>query len=357
MTKQKLRLFENIDFYRLLEESGTVEEATGWNKTSPFPGHDLDNVKDSWPVNYEKSHSYGEYIFDWSWAQAYHKYGLNYYPKLTSMVPFTPVTAPHFIMPEWSDQKAYKMLQEQDIYYQSGPFSSGHYLFLEQREIDLFKECEYQIRHSIQYHFKNEGYESFNHYLSKLKSRKAKAIRNERKHDGLTIKQYHGDQLTQKHAKQMHQFYLNTIRKKNAIPYLNLSFFEKAFNQLKENILYIEVQDEFNASIAGSFFLYDEQRLYGRYWGCLRDIPNLHYEVCYYQGIEFCIENNIEIFEAGAQGEHKIARGFLPQTIYSAHKIKNKSFSQAIKNFIQEEKAHMGHIQKELRTYSPFKSL
>lgn len=340
--------FLKFEFFNALVESKCIGFDSGW--TTQFQ-----STHDGLLINFIKDHSYGEYIFDWSWAEAFSKYGIPYYPKLTSMIPFTPVTTQHFLLKEFDEIKSYELLKKHDEVFNLGEFSSTHFLFISQVEIPVFKKCGYLIRESMQYHFHNPGLEDFDHFLSLLKTKKAKNIRNERDIPNIDIKQYTGDALTTEHAKRMYKFYISTITHKNSHDYLNEIFFELIFRDMKENILYVEASEDTQA-IAGSLFFYDDQTLYGRYWGSTKYINNLHFELCYYRGIDFCIKNKLDKFEAGAQGEHKIARGFRPLRTYSAHKIKHPGFQDAIENFIEEERKQLAQTITVLTEYLPYKT-
>lgn len=341
--------FLNFEFLEALIQSGSVKTETGW--TPSFIQNESGIL-----MSFIKTHSYGEYIFDWGWAEAFLKYGIPYYPKLTSMLPFTPVTTQHFLMKSFDENKANILLKTHDEYFLKNNFSSTHFLFLTDEEIPVFQKNHYMIRESIQYHFFNPGYKNFEDFLANLKSKKAKNIRTERSFDNLSIKQYTGEELTSDHAKRMYQFYISTIVNKNSFDYLNAEFFELIFKNLSKNILYVEATQD-NFPIAGSLFFYDQEKLYGRYWGALSYVENLHFELCYYQGIDFCIEKKLSVFEAGAQGEHKIARGFRPIRTYSAHKIKHPAFQNAIAEFIQNEKTHVEISIDRLSEHLPFKKL
>ena len=339
--------FLNYEFMDALIKSQSVKPETGW--TPAFLQSENGIL-----VNFIKEHSYGEYIFDWGWAEAFSKNGISYYPKMTSLVPFTPVTTQHFLMKNFSEDYASELLELHLQSFLKNDVSSTHFLFLNHNEIPVFKKHDFLIRESIQYHFFNPGYESFEDFLIHLKSKKAKNIRNERNFNNITIKRYTGSKLTSLHAKRMYQFYISTIANKNSYDYLNEKFFELIFLNLSHNILYIESSIE-DTVVAGSLFFFDSEKLYGRYWGSSAYIENLHFEMCYYQGIDFCIEKKISIFEAGAQGEHKISRGFKPIRVFSAHKIKHSGFSHAISEFIETEKIHVNATIEKLSEYLPFK--
>jgi predicted N-acyltransferase len=343
----KTNPFLNYEFLNALLESKSIGEQSGWTPA-------IQKNQEGLILSFIKDHSYGEYIFDWSWAEAFEKHGIPYYPKLTSMLPFTPVTTQHFLLKDFSESKAMDLLKEHDHFFMKNYFSSSHFLFLPKNEINIFRKCDYLIRESIQYHFHNPGYTDFEGFLGQLKNKKAKNIRHERQFPNLSIAKYTGDELIPEHANRMYQFYIATIVNKNSFNYLNEKFFELIFRDMKKNILYVEASLE-DEVIAGSLFFYDEKTLYGRYWGSSTFVENLHFELCYYQGIDFCIQKKLELFEAGAQGEHKIARGFRPIKTYSAHKIKHPGFQAAIANFIEEEKKQVDISIARLSEYLPFR--
>lgn len=342
--------FLTWEFFSALSESGCLGEGTRWDLVTFFS---QDNK--SCLYTFIKDHSYGEFIFDWSWARAYETYGIPYYPKLTSMVPYTPVTTQHFLMKEFDEKKAQELLTLHEEYYESSGLSSAHFLFITQKEISLFETKDYLIRESIQYHFFNENYENFESFLGQLKSRKAKQIRSERRMDNIVIKRITGEGLTEEHALRMYKYYISTIAEKNSFDYLNESFFKIIFKTMKDKILFVEAYED-NKPIAGALYFYDQKKLYGRYWGSFKYVPHLHFELCYYQGIDFTIENKLSLFEAGAQGEHKIARGFRPVRMYSAHKLRHPAFHEAVKTFIAEEKKQLSLLISELSEGLPFRS-
>ncbi|MBT3979983.1 MAG: hypothetical protein HOE90_01445 [Bacteriovoracaceae bacterium] len=336
--------FLDHQFFQTLEDEGCIGQNSGWQPIY------LEDPGKSILFSFIKSHSYGEYIFDWDWANAYNAHQIPYYPKLTSMIPFTSATSPHFI-----GETSNKVMEEYERYYLENPFSSSHFLFLPEFELNFFESQGYILRDSFQYHFMSEGLQSFDDFLSSLKNKKAKQIRKERIFpEEIKFNQYTGDQLSSNHASEMYQFYLSTISYKNAIPYLSESFFTKVFEKLKNNICYIQATKNENA-IAGSLYFHSSDTLYGRYWGATENIKNLHFELCYYQGIEFCIKKSLSVFEAGAQGEHKIGRGFRPVKTYSAHKFKDPHFHHAISEYIRKEKLHINQIIPLLTEKLPFR--
>jgi predicted N-acyltransferase len=339
--------FLGFEFIDALMKSGSVSQKTGWDSL-------FFKKENAALMTFSKTHSYGEYIFDWSWAEAFKRYGFSYYPKLTSMIPFTPVTTQHFLMSSFHENLAHELLEQHDQYMVDHQLSSAHFLFLSPEEKNVFLASGYMMRESIQYHFFNQNFDSFEGFLSSLKTKKAKNILLERKHQDLKITRYTGDDLTCKHSEDMYSFYLSTIVNKNSFDYLNEAFFNQIFRTMKNNLLYVEATRE-GQVMAGSLFFYDHEKIYGRYWGSREYIPNLHFELCYYQGIEFCIENKLKTFEAGAQGEHKIARGLRPVRIYSAHKIRHKGFQASIHDFILREKTQVQMDIDNLSLLLPYK--
>jgi predicted N-acyltransferase len=330
------------EFWKTLKLSGSVNESRG------MTCHEFISPNGKL-TTFSKTHSYGEYIFDWSWAQAYERSGLPYYPKLTSMVPFTPATAPHFLAPqaEWKN-----LLDQHDELLQT--HHSAHFLFTTIEENKFLQGEGYILRDSFQYHFFNEGYAGFEDFLKSLKTKKAKNLRKERDFPGIVIERLTGKGLVPEMAQEMYEFYLMTLEEKQAIPYLTREFFRLLFAQLSGNILYVRAKEN-ESVIAGALFYYDSDRLYGRYWGARKLIANLHFELCYYQGIDFCLEKKLQVFEAGAQGEHKITRGFRPVLTTSAHKINHPGFARLISEFIHAEKADVRKTIEELTSWLPFK--
>ncbi len=339
--------FLQFEFFLALENSGSIGESTGWIPLI------IGQEETGLLYTFIKLHSYGEFIFDWEWARAYQAHGLDYYPKLTSMVPLTPVNNPHFVMKEFQKDKADLLIEELETYFKNHGLSSSHILFLPEDEVAYFKNRGYMIRESFQYHYENR-FRDFKHFLSELKPKKAKHIAQERIFPDLSITKYTGTELTKEHATRMYQFYLTTIDKKDGQAYLTETFFDEIFVTLRDKILYVEATENENP-VAGSLFLFDEKRLYGRYWGSLKEIRNLHFELCYYQGMDFCFERKIPLFEAGAQGEHKIPRGFRPVKIFSAHQIKQPAFANAIEKFVESEKGHVEELIAELSKKLPFR--
>ncbi len=338
-----------------MENSGSVGKNTGWTPLylTAFSKGALQGAS----YLYTKEHSYGEYIFDWNWVQAYEKFQIPYFPKLLGAVPFTPATGPKFLFAAGADREsvASALITAALLEMETLNYSSLHYLFITPEEIPSFQKAGFQIRHSFQYHWSNPGYANFHDFLNSLKPRKRKQIARERaqlQDAELTLRTVTGDELTPDLAKLFYRFYLATITKMDALPYLSEDFFVEVFGTMREQIV-LFIAEERGEAIAGSICYFKGDTLYGRYWGSSREVRNLHFELCYYQPIEWAIAKGIRRFEAGAQGEHKIARGFLPTLTYSAHWIRHPQFRDAIGRFIEEEKRAIRDLFEKLKEHSP----
>ncbi len=349
--------FVEYEFFKALETSNVVGGESGWNPQylTLWDNEKLVGVS----YLYEKWNSYGEYIFDWTWAEAYHRHRVAYFPKLTSAIPFTPATGPKLLFhPSAHKQRsASLLLKAAKKQAEAQEKSSLHYLFVPPDEVPYFEGEGFLIRHSFQYHWKNQNYENFDHFLDKLKPKKRKQILREReqlKSSDIQIRWLTGQTLLPEHALLFYQFYIQTIEKMGAISYLNQEFFQTVFETLRDEVILI-LAEEAGVPVAGALYYQKGPSLFGRYWGALKEIRNLHFELCYYQPVIWAIENKIQLFEAGAQGEHKISRGFLPELTYSAHWIRDPEFSKAIQNFIEEEKRGIRGIFEQILSHSPFR--
>lgn len=347
MNKSHTHPFANTDFLKILENSGSIGGKTGW-----IPHHFRKN--ESLLPSYIKFHSYGEYIFDWSWANFYEKNRIPYYPKLLHAIPFTPVNAPKFL----GNENDFESLAKESFqFYQTHNLSSEHYLFINSEEEKILNGLGFKTLFTHQYHFQNK-YDSFEEFLDVLKKDKRKNIKKERRkivESNLIIRKYQGRDLTKELMESFYFFYLKTIDKKMSYAYLTQFFFEQLVNM---PVLLISAEKE-NQPIAMALFFYSDQVLYGRNWGILpqyeHEYPYLHFELCYYQGIDFCIENKIDLFEAGAQGEHKLLRGFEPVLIKSAHHIKIPQCFEIIKDDIERQNVQTLQTIDHLNNYLPFK--
>ena len=346
--------FLRLEFFQSLEASKSIGEGTGWH---PFPAIVIDqgSLVGASPI-FLKEHSYGEYVFDWSWAEAYQKYGKNYYPKIASCIPFTPATGPRIFGLDLSIKKNI-VVQIEKLAYEN-KMSSSHILFCNESEKDIFGDPKWMLREGVQFKWFNKNYNNFAEFLSQLSHDKRKKIKQERKkiHDlGLKIKKIKGPEISESDLDFFYACYCNTYQDHHSHPYLTRIFFSLIKESMPENLLLI-LAYEGDLPVAASFFIYDDKNLYGRYWGSKSFYPGLHFELSYYQGQEFCIENRIVSFEGGAQGEHKLARGFEPFNTFSFHRIFDEKFELAIKDFLRREKTGIDQYTNELNERAPYKT-
>jgi predicted N-acyltransferase len=346
--------FLRLEFFQSLEASKSIGEGTGWH---PFPAIVIDqgSLVGASPI-FLKEHSYGEYVFDWSWAEAYQKYGKNYYPKIASCIPFTPATGPRIFGLDLSIKKNI-VVQIEELAYEN-KMSSSHILFCNESEKDIFGDPKWMLREGVQFKWFNKNYNNFAEFLSQLSHDKRKKIKQERKkiHDlGLKIKKIKGPEISESDLDFFYACYCNTYQDHHSHPYLTRIFFSLIKESMPENLLLIFAY-EGDLPVAASFFIYDDKNLYGRYWGSKSFYPGLHFELSYYQGQEFCIENRIVSFEGGAQGEHKLARGFEPFNTFSFHRIFDEKFELAIKDFLRREKTGIDQYTNELNERAPYKT-
>ena len=346
--------FLRLEFFQSLEASKSIGEGTGWH---PFPAIVIDqgSLVGASPI-FLKEHSYGEYVFDWSWAEAYQKYGKNYYPKIASCIPFTPATGPRIFGLDLSIKKNI-VVQIEELAYEN-KMSSSHILFCNESEKDIFGDPKWMLREGVQFKWFNKNYNNFAEFLSQLSHDKRKKIKQERKkiHDlGLKIKKIKGPEISESDLDFFYACYCNTYQDHHSHPYLTRIFFSLIKESMPENLLLI-LAYEGDLPVAASFFIYDDKNLYGRYWGSKSFYPGLHFELSYYQGQEFCIENRIVSFEGGAQGEHKLARGFEPFNTFSFHRIFDEKFELAIKDFLRREKTGIDQYTHELNERAPYKT-
>ena len=346
--------FLSYAFLHALHESGSACADTGWlpQYLALWQG---DVLVAAMPL-YVKSHSYGEYVFDWAWADAYHRNGLEYYPKLLSAIPFTPVTGPRLLARDAAARAALvAMLVEQQ---QAAGMSSTHILYPPEEQAMQLQAAGFMLRSGVQFHWLNEGYRDFEQFLSTLEHKKRKNIRAERRkvrEAGVTLRQVRGADATDADWRLFHRCYSNTYAEHRSSPYLNLDFFQRIGRAMPDNILLV-VAERGGQAVASSLVIHSADTLYGRYWGALEHIPCLHFETAYYQPLEFCIAQNIATFEGGAQGEHKMARGFLPQKTWSAHWLAHPAFADAIERFLERESGGIEAYIDELNERNPFRS-
>ena len=352
--------FLKHEFLSTLEETACVGSNTGW-QIAHLALYRSKKLIGAMPL-YLKLHSYGEFVFDWSWAQAYEQQGMQYYPKALSAVPFTPVQGSRILFAPLENKS---QVQEQLIaglktLLMQNKLSSAHVLFPLGEQTQAMVDQGFMLRDSVQFHWHNHQFVSFEQFLSTLTMKRRKNIRQEREkvsREGISFRHIPGQSATDQDWEFFYQCYANTYMEHHSSPYLNQDFFKLLCSRMPEN-LHLIVAQRGSSPIAASLLFVDaaSSTAYGRYWGALEHIPCLHFETAYYQAIEYCIEQKIETFEGGAQGEHKMARGFLPTTIQSAHFIVDPQFSKAVKHFLEREQLGIGAYVDELAEHSPLKS-
>lgn len=347
--------FHEHAFFLALEQSGSATAETGW-----LPQH-IVIEKDGTPLGlmplFLKSHSQGEYVFDYGWADAFERAGGRYYPKLQCSVPFTPATAEKLLVPSGDEEiKLALMSTAEQLAVQRGA-SSVHATFITEPEEDLARAEGWLTRHDTQFHWYNQGYENFDAFLDTLASRKRKTIRRERREalqDGLTIKWISGDDLTEAHWDAFFDFYMDTGSRKWGHPYLTREFFSRITETMADRTVLIFAYDG-SEPIAGALNFVGNDTIFGRNWGCVRDVPFLHFEVCYYQAIDYAIANGLKTVEAGAQGQHKLARGYVPTVTRSMHWIAHEGLRSAVADYLRSEKMAVMQDQQVLTRFTPFK--
>lgn len=352
--------FLRHEFLHGLELCGCVNESTGWlpQHIAIYSDQSCTTLIAAMPC-YQKNNSYGEYIFDWAWADAHFRHGLEYYPKLSNAIPFTPATGQRVLVhPNYDESQLIQAaIKAATDIVDEKKLSSFHSLFLTQDQSSQFEQMGLMQRHSSQFHWRNQGYIDFDSFLARMSSKKRKNIKRERrrvKESKVLYRWLSGDQLDTHAVETMYLFYSRTIEYYGAQSYLNKDFFEYIAQHFNAQTLFLFAYHE-EQVIAGGLYFRSDDTLYGRYWGALDNFHSVHFETCYYQAIEWCIKNGYARFEAGAQGEHKLARGLEPATTYSAHYIRNPQFSAAIDDFLKQEKAHIDGYSRSLKTHSPFK--
>jgi len=345
--------FLSYAFLHALHESGSAAPETGW-QPQYIVLYDGEQLSAALPL-YVKGHSYGEYVFDWAWADAYHRHGVEYYPKLLSAIPFTPVAGPRLMA---VDDAARAALVEVLVATQgAAEVSSTHVLFPPEEQARQLQEAGFMLRSGVQFHWLNGGYGNFEDFLATLEQKKRKNIRAERRkvrEAGVTMRRVRGRDATDADWILFNRCYRHTYKAHYSTPYLNLDFFRRIGASMPDNILLVIASRE-GRDIAASLVIHNESTLYGRYWGELEHVPCLHFEAAYYQPLEFCIEQKIQAFEGGAQGEHKMARGFLPTRTWSAHWLAHPSFADAIERFLERERGGIDDYMDELNERNPFR--
>ena len=349
--------FTRYAFLEALESSGAVGGRSGWHvhHLGLYEGGELVAALPC----YQKQHSYGEYVFDWSWADAYQRSGLDYYPKLLCAIPFTPATGPRLLCsPERLGLIWPQVLEALEKEVAALKASSAHLLMLESEQMARLVDLGFPGRTGVQYHWQNEGYEDFEQFLDTFNSRKRKSLRKERRRvaeQGVVLHKLSGTGISEADMRRFYRFYQITYARRSGHGgYLGLEFFLKIREKMADSLLLVLAERD-GEIIAGALNFIGADALYGRYWGAVEEVDGLHFEACYYQGIEFCIERGLLRFDPGAQGEHKIQRGFRPVPVYSNHYIAHPGFREAIERFLVDEELHIEDYMQRAAELLPFK--
>jgi predicted N-acyltransferase len=350
--------FLSHEFLAALEHQGCLGEAFGW-----YPRHLLlrdahGDLVGAMPI-YIKTNSYGEFVFDWSWASAYKRYGLDYYPKAVVSIPYTPIRGPRLLIHPRADRRLIQdLLIEQAISFAKDHGLTGvHWLFTDGSDTRRLEDHGLMLRMGCQYHWHNDGYRGFDDFLKRFQSRKRKKVKRERlrmAEQGIQVRIVHGDEADDPLWRTVHRFYADTFDRKWGFPTLNLGFFREIGRTMGSRIVLVVAELE-DRPVACAVNFRSGESLYGRFWGCEQIFHSLHFEACYYQGIDYCIQTGLQRFEPGAQGEHKISRGFLPTRTWSAHWIAHDRFRRVLTDYCRRERAVMEQEYEALWTLSPFR--
>jgi uncharacterized protein len=343
--------FVRHEFLSALMDTGCAAAARGWQPQFLLLRR-AGALVGAMPL-FAKSHSYGEYVFDWAWAEAHERHGIDYYHKLLGAVPFTPVTGRR-VLAAGSAERAALIAAALEL---AKDTSSLHVLFAAGEDAAALADAGMMLRRTVQFHWRNAGYGDFEDFLSRLSHARRKNIRQERRRvreAGVSVRCIEGRSIERAHWEFFHRCYRSTYAAHRSSPYLNLEFFLRIGAALPENLVLV-LAERNGQAIASSLLVRDRSTLYGRYWGAIEHVPLLHFECCYYQAIEYAIENRLEVFEGGAQGEHKIFRGLMPVEAVSAHWLAHPQFARAVENFLERESAGVARYVDELCEHSPFK--
>jgi len=350
--------FLRHEFLSALERTGCVGEDTTWESAHLTVADEAGDLTGALPL-YIKYDSLGEFVFDWSWANAYDQAGLSYYPKLVSTVPFTPATGQRLLIGERSEFSvvAAELLAAARNLNAEIDASSLHVLFPTDTERSFLSKEGLLQRKNYQFHWHNDGYEDFDQFLARFASAKRKKVRRERRRvteAGVQFEYLSGDEPSEEEWDIVFEYYARTFLRRGREPYLNRAFFREITQTMPENLVIILAR--FNGEpIATAICFRSQDTLYGRYWGSLADFHSLHFEACYYQGIEYCIDQNLSRFEPGTQGEHKLSRGFTPTATWSNHWIPDPQFGQAVAQFLERERIHVDSYMEELTNHAPYR--
>lgn len=349
--------FLRHEFLAALEQHGCVGGRYGW-LPQHLVAHEQGRLIGAAPM-YIKHNSYGEFVFDGSWAEAYRRHGLSYYPKLVAAVPYTPATGARLLLGDNIEQERLSdaLIEAALEHAREIKVSSLHWLFTTPQDMERLERHGLMRRTGCQFHWSNDNYRDFNDFLATFSSEKRKKVKQERRRvreAGIEVELLDGRQISAEQWRIFHEFYCSTFYRRGGIPTLTLEFFQALGKTMPQQVLLVLARHG-GHYVAGAFNLRGADTLYGRHWGCAGQFHGLHFECCYYRAIEYCIEQGIKRFEAGAQGEHKLARGFLPTPTYSAHWLSHPAFKNAVADFLAREQPGMIHYMQELDAHSPYK--
>jgi predicted N-acyltransferase len=350
--------FLRYEFLAAMERHGCVGERLGWIPQH-LALHEQGELVAAAPA-YLKHNSYGELVFDWSWADAYHRAGLRYYPKLVVASPYTPANGPRLLVADGPKRDAYRHALANAVreHAEQLRVSSVHWLFTTDEETSLLERQGLLRRMGCQFHWENHGYRDFEDFLARFSSEKRKKIRRERRRvaeAGIRFQVCRGHAASEAQWAAFHRLYASTFDRRGGIATLSLPFFQDIAEAMGGQVLLV-LAYRGERLVAAALDLIGSSSLFGRHWGCCEDYHSLHFEACYYQGLQYCIDHGLTRFEPGAQGEHKISRGFLPTPTWSAHWIADPRFRMAIAQFLHQETAAMSDYLDEMRTHSPYKA-
>lgn len=348
--------FLRHEFLAALEHHQCVGKKFGW-----LPCHiaiyEQQQLVAALPL-YEKYNSYGEFVFDQSWAQAYHQHGMAYYPKLVAAIPYTPASGQRFLVQAGRETELYPILLQSALQIAQELKASGfHCLFPLAEQQDWLEQQHLIVRHDCQFHWHNRGYATFEDFLATFNAKKRKNVKQERRkvaEAGVQLRLLDGHTATEKDWQRFALFYEHTFESKWGIPTLNYGFFREVAQNLPDQVVLVMVDNQRDC-IAGSLMFRSQTRLFGRHWGCTEYFDSLHFEACYYQGIEYCIRHGLQVFEPGAQGEHKVARGFIPTLTRSSHWLTDERFRLAIRRHTLLEQRGVADYMQAIQEHSPYR--
>lgn len=350
--------FLRHEFLHAAESSGSVSPNAGWTPRHLTVENRNGELRAAL-ILYEKSHSWGEFVFDWAWARAYEQAGIDYYPKLVSAVPFTPAPSRRLLLADADDTGAAAILIGAAIKLaEETECSSVHVLFPEPAEVDMLREAGLHVRKDCQFHWHNKGYSDFDDFLASFSAKKRKKAKRDRRkvaEAGITFRRLRGADLDAQLWETVYRLISITFMRRGSLPYFTPAFFLQVTRHLPNNVLVVLAEKD-GIAVAAAVFFESDDVLYGRYWGSDGWYDALHFETCYHQGIEYCIDTGKRLFEPGTQGEHKISRGFTPAETWSAHWLKQPEFFDAIGDYLDRERRHIERYMDAVDNHSPYKS-